>query len=395
MHDLAGMAHEGGRFYRQGDLAECAATYRSARQLAIAEAERTRELEARFWEGCALHGLGRLWDALETMTPALSARRGRLDQGIVYRLATRCARALAELPSERAALEGALDEIDRELAGLDRHAWSTRTLLVRARLHLSTGRWQAGLEAALAALDAWQEDEYHCTWCSYAWVAVLLSIWCGRLQHAHALLDRWDARSDGLRSWLSSRHWLRGHALRRAGRADAGLVHARNAYDAAASEPDYWTAVSAAVELARTLLSLGRVSEAGGLVRGALHFRHTEVGDHAFAVRVLVGDWHLAEARRQGGLPARDADFGCEYEGGERLAHPDLASARRAARRARRAYAALRPRAAALDRLLASPLRTWQLDFREAEVVRAERAIGVSSVRRLARRRASGSHSLR
>jgi hypothetical protein len=244
-------------------------------------------------------------------------------------------------------------------------------------LHISTGRWEAGLETARAALDAWEDDHYHCTWCSYAWVVVLLSIWCGQVRRAHALLERWDARPDGLRNWRSFRHWLRCHALRRAGRAEAGLVHAQTAYDMSSDEQDYWVAASAIVELTRTLLSLGRVSDARGLVREALRFRHTEVGDHAIALRVLMGDWHLANARRQGGLAARDADFGCEYETSERPAHRDLEAARRAASRARRAYAALRPRAAAMDRLLASRLRTWQLDLREAEVTRAEASLEV------------------
>jgi tetratricopeptide (TPR) repeat protein len=371
------VTHDGDRLYRQGDLAECATAYRSARRLATTEEGRTRELESRFWEGCALHGLGRLWQALDTMTPAFTSRRGSLDEGIGYRLATRCVRVLAELPTERAALEDALEEIETELARLDRHAWSTRTRLARARLHLSTGRWQTGLEAARTALDGWEEDDFSLTWCSYAWVTVLLSIWCGQVRQAFALLDRWGKRSDGRRNWLSCRHWLRCHALRRTGRADAGLVHARHAYDASRDDPDYGLAVGATVELARTLLSLGRVSEAGSVVRQALRFRHAEVGDYAVAVRVLVGDWHLAEARRLGGLPARDVDFGCEYAAGDHPAPPDLEAARRETRRARRAYAAIRPRATVMDRLLASSLRTWQLELRDAEATRVEAALGM------------------
>ena len=42
---------------------------------------------------------------------------------------------------------------------------------------------------------------------------------------------------------------------------------------------------------------------------------------------------------------------------------------------ARRAYAAIRPRAIVMDRLLASSLRTWQLELRDAEATRVEAAL--------------------
>jgi hypothetical protein len=254
-------------------------------------------------------------------------------------------------------------EIEEGVAAHGR-PWRSRSRLALARLHISTGEWRRGLVVAREALELRGSDPHGCTHSSYYWVVVILAIWVGEEEEAREALAAWE-RQDLPPSQRAFHNWAESQLRRRRGEAAEALPFARRARIESLEGRDYPAHVSTAIELARALLSVGRLGEAREAVLDAQRWRGSEVGDHAFSARVLPGDWHLARARAWLGLPALDADFGWTCDAEEPLV-PDHAAAERALWRARLAYRRLLPRASALDRCTGTRLRTWQLDARLA-----------------------------
>lgn len=381
MSALDHLTSAGSFLYSTGETDRAAETYRRAAAVAAAGGDLSGEIDARFWEGCSLHGSGRLREALVAMAPMLAARGAALDQPEYYRLVTRYLRAMVELPAERASVEAALDEAERELAARGMRSWRSRGLLTRARLALSTGEWTRGLTLITEARAARSEDPWGCTWTSHFWVTALLAIWTGDLARADKLFREWrdiEVGSTGQRAFLPL---LRATRLRREGRAAEALGLAREAYANASGVREYAGQICGAVELARVLLALGEPENAAPYVRDALRFRRSEVGEHGFAVRTLLADLWLARARALAGLPGWDLEFHHAYERKaltrvvrrvRSASRHGRGDAQAALRRAERAYAAVRPLAARLDALYATELRVWQLADR-AESVRRTR----------------------
>jgi hypothetical protein len=353
----------GSRAYADASPLESAAAYREARERASALGDFRAEIEARFWGGCALHGAGRLRASLAEMAPGLQHPEASIGQGDIYRLATRYVRVLAELPVETARVERAVSEIEESLAAHGR-PWRSRPRLALARLHISTGEWRRGLVLAREALELRKNDPYGCTLSSYYWVVVILAIWVGEEEEVREAMAAWE-RQDLPASQRAFHNWARSQLRRRRGDTVEALSFARRARIESLEGCDYPAHVSTTIELARALLSVGRLGEAREAVLDAQRWRGSEVGDHAFSARVLPGDWHLASARALFGLPALDADFGGLCDGEDPLA-PDHTAAERALGRARLAYRRLLPRARALDRCTGTRLRAWQLDARLA-----------------------------
>jgi hypothetical protein len=183
----------------------------------------------------------------------------------------------------------------------------------------------------------------------------------------------WEASPEMLAGESHYKSWIQSQLLRRQGRPDEALPHVRRARLETRGGARYPAKLCSTFELCRVLLSLGRVSECRPHLLEALSWRHSEISEHALALRVLAGDWYLAHARALAGLPALDAEFGFTRAGEEPLPR-NLDAARRAAGKARRAYRRQRERALRLDARTRCRLRAWQLDSRLELVDRSEAA---------------------
>jgi len=360
------------RLYDHGVDAQCAESFRRARDVASALRDLPREIHARFWEGAVVHGDGRLHEALAIMAPTMTRRDVSLADGEVYRLATRYLRALAELPVERPSLEKAIEQVEDELLRVGRGEWRSRTLILRARLALSTGAWRGGLRLAEESLESAYRDPWKYTLSSHYWLLVLMAIWLGELDLAWRRLGEWDGLGEHRTSQRGARAWLRSCALRRAGRAEQALDHARLAYVESLREGEYPLRITAAVELVCVLLALGDLDLVREPLGQALRLRNTETSEHAYVLRILVGDHQLARARALGGLPAVDLDFQHTARRPRGRRQRDRAGARRALRHAHAAYEHAARRGEALDLLYGCRLRAWQLAHRRAALAQVE-----------------------
>jgi hypothetical protein len=364
----------GNQLYLADSMTSCAETYARAGEIASALGDRQGELEARFWEGCALHGAGRLRKALAIMAPPLTQKDVCLSEGVVYRIATRYLRVLAELPGEREQIDRALQEVEKGLVAVGKSAWRSRSLLVRARLALSLGTWREGLRLAEEALEERDHDEFGCTYTAYYWPCVLLAIWVGELDRAWTLFERWGRVDVGSYNQRVAGAWLRSCWLRQANRADEALSHARIAFAESLCKDEYPVRFTSAVELARVLLAVGELDAVREPLSRVLAVRHTEVGEHGYIARLLVGDVHHARARALAGLTPRDFDFHHLQETSRRSAG-GVGEARAAVDRAHLAYRLARRRGEALDTLLDCRLREWQIADRLAQLREVEEAL--------------------
>jgi hypothetical protein len=93
-----------------------------------------------------------------------------------------------------------------------------------------------------------------------------------------------------------------------------------------------------------------------------LGLRHTEIGEHGYAIRVLRADFHLARARRLAGLPMIDPEFGVQYRSQARRF--DLAASHRELGIARRLYGVAKRVGRRLDQLLLCDLRSREIEAR-------------------------------
>jgi hypothetical protein len=94
-----------------------------------------------------------------------------------------------------------------------------------------------------------------------------------------------------------------------------------------------------------------------------------ECGEHAFVLRALHADWHLARARLAAGLPMLDPECGSERPVRR---PPERGAAEPALARARGLYARAGAHGRGIDRLLGTRLRTWEIEARLALCDRTE-----------------------
>jgi hypothetical protein len=310
------------------------------------------------------------------MAPVLSWADVSLADDDVYRLATRYLRVLVELPVDRRALERAIEEVEKGLLQAGRFEWRSRTLILRARLALSTGEWHQGLRIAREALESRRVDSLGCTFTSYYWIAVLASIWLGELDPAWGMLEEWRDVESETGHQRGFRGWLRACWLRRSGRAREALPLARGAYVEGLRDGEYPVRLTSGIELVRVLLALGEVDAARKPLGGLLRLRSTEISEHGYVLRVLLADYHLARARELAGLPALDAEFHHLYDTRRTELPREQIGARSALARARSAYQRARIQGEKLDSLLDCQLRAWQIANRLSATQQTSEEIG-------------------
>jgi tetratricopeptide (TPR) repeat protein len=360
--------------YGSSRLAVCAAAYA---ELEVVERERGDEAglaEARFWHGTALHGHGRLREALGVFSRALEQSELGIEDPWLYMTITRCLRAMIELPFPLAEIEGAFAQLEhllREARLADRRS---RLLLARARLALSRGRPHEALSLGEASLAHKRCESHTFTGSSHYWIVVTACLWLGDLPRARRHLEAWTALGeDGAlqRVFLACK---RAELARREGRLGPALALTHGAWRAAATSEDHQQWLCAGHAHLRALLLAGRLAPARAvLARLFAGLPRIEFAEHVFVLRALHADWQLARARRAAGLPMIDPECGVERRA--RGPAPGRAAALPALVRARRLYARALARGREIDRLLGTGLRRAEIEARLALCERTEQEL--------------------
>ena len=361
----------GREHYAKNQHEACAAAYAELERIERSLGHEEGLAEARFWHGAALHGRGRLSEALFVFGRSIDETELSIADPSLYMTITRFLRAMVELPFPRAEIEDAFGQVEQQLRDAKLDDRRSRLLLARARLALSRGRPRDALALGEESLARWRRETHTFTGSSHYWVVVTACLWLGDLPRARRHLEAWAALREGgamQRVFLACKS---SELARREGELGRALALSRGAWIESAMGEDHQQRMFAGHAYLRALLLAGRLEPAREVLARLFRRLHrVEFAEHGFVLRALHADWHLARARHAAGLPMLDPECGVERRtrrpGAERaVAEPALA-------RARRLYARALAHGRELDRLLATRLRAWEIEARLALCDRTE-----------------------
>jgi tetratricopeptide (TPR) repeat protein len=313
--------------YHASRHAACAEAYAELERVARGLGNEAAVAEARFWQGTALHGAGRLTEALFAQL-----REARLENR------------------------------------------RSRLLLSRARLALSRGRLCSALALGEESLSHWRRETHTFTGSSHYWVVVTACLWLGDLTRARRHLDDWAGLGEGSALQRALLACKKAELARREGELGRALAISRGAWFESAASEDHQQRIFAGHAYLRALLLAGRLEPAREVLAQLFgRLQRMEFAEHAFVLRALHADWHLARARLAAGLAMIDPECGLARR--PRRPGPERAVAVPALARARRLYARALAHGSELDRLLGTRLRRWEIEARLALCDRTEREL--------------------
>jgi tetratricopeptide (TPR) repeat protein len=367
------MRTEGLSLYENSQLVGAARLHDRAAGVAEA-AGRSREAgEARFWQGVALHGAGRLREALAALaTFAAGAHPGDVDQRTRYMALTRYILIAVDTPLTLASIEHAIEDAERRenMAGTGRRA---RLLLVRSRLANLRGRHGEALELTYEGLARARQEDGAFALGTYYKEAVRACIRLGRFDEFQRLLDSWKQVRD---VYTASRHVfiMAFHSClcRRTGRIDEAIEAARVAHQAATCSDELYERFIACEQLARALQLSSQAPNARDTLLRLLPCRRAEPTITRYEWTLLSGDHHLSLAEFHGDLPATDPESGSTAE---RPGQPNRSLAHLHLRRAGRAYRSALYIGTTIDHRLDCTVRAAEVRDRERGLQRVARQL--------------------
>lgn len=383
----------GMRGYSDSRLAQTIEDLGRARQLASAAGRQDMEDLNRFWEGAALHGAGRLHQALAVWAPALSRGPETPLTTSRYMALTRFLLVAIDVPVSVGSIRSALERTEARLrsASGGLHGRRSRLLLARARLALARGRPEEALPLAQESVTYRRTETGTYTYSTHYRTLVQAALLVGELDLVEECLHDWERVQEGYRETRTllmnaARADLargRGQWVRAIEFAEAG------ARVAARSEETLYRQVAQRAYV-QACLAAGQPERAAETLVAMLRGRHGPMGEHRYEAKLLLGDYHatvvrLADPARREAAAARGVTLDGPAEeradgggGPARQLLLDLDGARpvsmeRHVRRARRAYRLALEEARFLDGLL-------DCDHRQREVEeRLRPAAGESS----------------
>jgi tetratricopeptide (TPR) repeat protein len=318
--------------YRSGRCSEAQAIWKE--MLERDDLTPQGEVEARFWYGTALHGIGRFDEALHVLDPAcFDPRALGASPHWVYRIATRA----ALIHIERASPLERIDQLLERIAEIAPHADDprhSRLWVVRGRLDTARGRRATAVKAFERGLDASAEARHSFAATAPFRMMLPLMIDLGRIAAARRALEQWSHSGDP--ESFKHPHLPAFHAdrLRASGALDDARRHAMFAVERSQAIEDLIGAVNAQCAFARISVLLGKIR------------------DTRFALRALTTlDVYLGLACLHAGLPVPDPQFGGEFEVQEEPAQRvvDMKAALRALEAVARAHRRAEEHARSLD----------------------------------------------
>ncbi len=362
---LAALCNHAQNLYEAGhDLAGAEAYSRAA---LVAESIDARDwtVRARFFQGAALHCAGQLHEALAVLAPVVAVEKKLSSDDWVYMALTRYILIAVDLPVPLARIEAAHAEAEARYSWGGRAGRRSRLLIVRARLALARGRHREALPLAQEALERRRREALSFSYTTYMRTLVEICTHLGDLALARDYLREWQTLSA---QYPASKEIFmavaRSTLLRRESRFDEALEWARRAAATASQTDDFAARFTALRAYARALICTPESQRSREPLTELLRLRHCPIGDVRFEVRLLLGDYHIAQARRELELPTVDLEFGSATE--EVWVAPHRSRAVPHVRHAKRAYRWAQQAGDAVDALLDCDVRGRRISGRSA-----------------------------
>jgi tetratricopeptide (TPR) repeat protein len=360
---VGGLGAEGSGLYRSGRHAEAARAYRRAAETAEALGRTREAAEARFWQGVALHGGGRLREALAALSSVATYSDAAAVEGRTRHMSlTRAVLVAADLPAPLASVERALADVER----VENHAGSgrrSRLLLAKARLALARGDARQALGLAREGFELGRREDASYALGTYLKEAMKACLRLRDLEAAESLMKEWDGVSD---VYLEARRIFKAAfssmVARHQGDVERAIDLAEHAVELARTSDELSERKLSGEALVRAKLCSCTPEEGGRELGRLLRLRHSEVGTARYEVRLLHADYHAAVSRLHAGLSPVDPESGRRFPPPAVTPSPELAT--RARVRARRTYQSALRVGLELDRLLECSAREAQVGER-------------------------------
>lgn len=334
-----------------GDLVRAEELY--ARCAALAEViddERLRA-EALVDQASALSGLGRVKESLAVSAPLLPNGTVRGGADLTYHALTVWIMGALDLAVSAPAIERVLTMLENHVDAAGHPEWRCTQLNLRSRLLTEQDRLEEALALAKEAWVLWRRHRNATLYFETFFVSqvIYLAMCLSRPDEIRRLLADLELvpTQNGRTRQRLVLHGKFSIALTEGRFADAVrareqlVAMSRNTSDRMLREHDL-------EELARTRMTAQQIEQARRDIVRLMAMRHGRLTAQAYYYRELLGDVHLAAARRALGLPSTDFDLGNTGA----IGPPDGADPIdpvREARRARTAYRIARPFAEQLD----------------------------------------------
>jgi tetratricopeptide (TPR) repeat protein len=276
---------------------------------------------------------------------------------------TRYVLIAVELPVSLEVIERALGEAWQRYAENGSGNRRSRLLLVRARLAMARGRHREALADAQEGLERRRREPLGFSFSTHVRTLVDICLRLGDLELARRYIEEWESLDTGYpgtkRICLAA---ARSMILRRERRIDEALDWARRAEHEGRITDDLPSRFWVLKALIRALLCTDDPRLARGPLLDLLRLRNSAVGDIRYETRLLLADYHLANARRLAGLPPVDLELVGEVERpGSRASNETVLQQLHCARRL---YGLALRTGRAIDRLLTCEVRTREVEQR-------------------------------
>jgi hypothetical protein len=331
--------------------AAAAVLWRHATEAAEAAGDHANAVTYRLSWTLAQARAGQFGEAIAILAPVV-APNSSVPPEDVYRAHSLAFAVAVHLPARLAAIREAASRAEAYLRAIGHLEWRHRLLLDQSALHRYRGIPAAALASAQEGLALWSEEHprRYVRWL-HRLALVRSAIMLRDTRLVEHYIRQWveldppetaDARS----KLISAQMWL----YRLQGRPQDALDLAGEA------QVRGWPQ--------GTALSIFLLTHADGHARTALVAtlpkRRSECGYERYDTYQLLGDYHLAMARRAIGAPTVDDDLDTTYQPGPRPT--DFREATVYLRRANRAYQAANKEATELDGRLETTAWTRELD---------------------------------
>lgn len=274
--------------------------FRQAVELAARRGDVGVETDQRFWLGTALHGCGRLLEAVEAMAPTLDEAKFVGGRTLQNRLLTRYVLVCVDIPLPLDYLEPAFAQVEQLIRSWGWQDKESRLAFARGRLALYRGHADQALHWSQLAMGRRRIDPSNYAPHTYLHLFLRACVLAGRVDLLKEVMDSGETfEHHNFRSTrLIVLRSVQAEVARLEGDLDQALEHSRVAEQAGWLNQDLIYRQIAFVTRLRTVLAAGQTEMAKPILRDLLRRRHGENLHDGFESRLLLGDYHLAEARR-------------------------------------------------------------------------------------------------
>lgn len=307
---------DAGKFVKEsGDLLGAAGYFYKALELAEEYGETDFIVTMRYQLGHVLTGAGKMKEGLAAMTPILQSQTVIGKPSDFYWTLIRYIETALEIPANLQTIEKVFGQIENLLSDSEFHDWPIITLWLRAALNLRRGLYQEALNYgqeswALREQPRREGDLGGYSAGTHLGILVESSLRLNNLEQVKKYLLEMESRDAEGPSTTPRMLAYQSSLARIEGRKQDTIEWTRQALvrcQLVTEQEDRYLLGTSSVRACLYTKQDELLKEA---MSHCVRLRSIENGHYRFGVRLLIGDYHLAYARRYAGMEPVDDEYG-------------------------------------------------------------------------------------